>query len=63
MTEKLKPHYDLAAVQAIVAGPNSQPFTRTALQGGLALGLKELEMRSVVLALSRRDFYKSMTTK
>ncbi|MEW6137224.1 MAG: type II toxin-antitoxin system MqsR family toxin [Thermodesulfobacteriota bacterium] len=63
MAEKLKPHYDLAAVQAIVADPNSQPFTRTALRGGLALGLEEPEMRNVVLALSRRDFYKSMTTK
>lgn len=63
MAEKLKPHYDLAAVQAIVADPNSQPFTRTALQGDLALGLKEPEMRCLVLALSRGDFYKSMTTK
>jgi motility quorum-sensing regulator / GCU-specific mRNA interferase toxin len=63
MTEKLRPHYDLTAVQAIVADPNRQPFTRTSLQGGLALGLKEAEMRSVVLALSRGDFYKSMTTK
>ena len=30
--------------------------------GGLALGLTEPEMRHVVLALSRRDFYKAMTT-
>lgn len=34
----------------------------TALRGGLALGLKESEMRSVVLALSHHDFHKSMTT-
>jgi motility quorum-sensing regulator/GCU-specific mRNA interferase toxin len=32
------------------------------LRGGLLLGLTEPEMRQVVLALSRRDFYKSMTT-
>ncbi len=62
MAEKRRPHYDLAAIKRIVADPNSQPFTRTALQGGLALGLKEPEMRSVVLALSRGDFSKSMTT-
>jgi motility quorum-sensing regulator / GCU-specific mRNA interferase toxin len=32
------------------------------LRGGLALGLTEPEMRLVVPALSRRDFYKAMTT-
>ena len=58
--EKFKPHYDLATVQAVVADPKSRPFTVTALRGGLALGLKEKEMRDVILALSRRDFYKSM---
>ena len=62
-TEKFKPHYDLSVVKAIVADPKSQPFTVTALKGGLALGLKESEMRSVVLALSRPDFYKSMKTQ
>jgi motility quorum-sensing regulator/GCU-specific mRNA interferase toxin len=60
--EKRTPHYRLAEVQAVVADPESRPFTVTALRGGLALGLTELEMRHVVLALSRRDFYKSMTT-
>ncbi len=60
--DKFRPHYNLSAVQEIVADPNSQPFTMTALKGGLALGLKESEMRIIVLSLSRRDFYKSMTT-
>lgn len=60
--EKRTPHYSLSAVQAVVAAPTSQPFTVTALRGGLELGLTESEMRLVVLALSRRDFYKSMTT-
>lgn len=60
--EKRTPHYRLAEVQAVVADPESRPFTVTALRGGLALGLTELEMRHVVLALSRLDFYKSMTT-
>jgi len=60
--EKRAPHYKLSEVQAIVADPQSRPFTVTALRGGLALGLSEPEMRQVVLTLSRRDFYKSMTT-
>jgi motility quorum-sensing regulator/GCU-specific mRNA interferase toxin len=60
--EKQKPHYNLSQVQAVVADPSSRPFTAMALRGGLALGLVEEEMRQVVLSLSRRDFYKSMTT-
>jgi motility quorum-sensing regulator/GCU-specific mRNA interferase toxin len=62
MAVKFKPHYSLPAVQAVVADPSSQPFTATALRGGLALGLKESDMRSIVLALSRGDFHKSTTT-
>ena len=60
--EKKTPHYNLVDVQAVVAIPISRPFTATALRGGLELGLSETEMRRVVCALSRRDFYKSMTT-
>lgn len=60
--EKRTPHYNLADVQAVVADQTSRPFTATALRGGLDLGLTETEMRVVVLALSRQDFYKSMTT-
>lgn len=60
--EKKTPHYNLADIKAIVASPASRPFTATALRGGLDLGLTEQEMRLVVLALSRHNFYKSMTT-
>ena len=60
--EKRTPHHSLINVQAVVADPASRPFTVTALRGGFELGLSEPEMRRVVLALSRRDFYKSMTT-
>ena len=60
--EKRTPHHSLADVQAIVADKASRPFTVTALRGGLELGLSEPEMRLVVLALSRRCFFKSMTT-
>jgi len=60
--EKRTPHHSLSDVQTVVAVPTSRPFTVTALRGGLELGLSEPEMRLVVLALSRRDFFKSMTT-
>jgi motility quorum-sensing regulator / GCU-specific mRNA interferase toxin len=60
--EKRKPNYKLSEVQAVVADPRSRPFSVTALHGGLALGLSELEMRQVALALDRSNFFKSMTT-
>jgi|SRR6185369_536037 len=60
--EKRTPHHNLVEVQVVVADPRSRPFTVTALHGGLALGLSEPEMRQVVIALQRKDFYKSMAT-
>jgi motility quorum-sensing regulator/GCU-specific mRNA interferase toxin len=60
--EKRVPHYNLVNVQSFVADKTSRPFTRTALQGGLSMGFTELQMRGIVLSLTRTDFYKSMTT-
>lgn len=60
--EKRTPHYSLSDVQSIVADKTNRPFTVTALRSGLELGLSEPEMRLTILALSRGDFYKSMTT-
>jgi motility quorum-sensing regulator/GCU-specific mRNA interferase toxin len=60
--EKRTPHYDLARVQADVAGLGAAAFTKTALDGGRAMGLTSAEMLEVIAALTRRDFYKSMTT-
>jgi motility quorum-sensing regulator / GCU-specific mRNA interferase toxin len=37
-------------------------FTKTALDGGRDMGLTTGEMLSVIAALSRRNFFKSMTT-
>lgn len=37
-------------------------FTKSALDGGRNMGLTTAEMLAVVAALSRRNFYKSMTT-
>jgi motility quorum-sensing regulator/GCU-specific mRNA interferase toxin len=60
--EKRTPHYDLARVQADVARLGAAAFTKTALDGGRAMGLTSAEMLAVIAALTRRNFYKSMTT-
>ena len=60
--DKRTPHYDLARIQAEVARLGAAAFTRTALDGGRAMGLTVAEMLAVVATLSRHDFYKSMTT-
>ncbi|MBI4183061.1 MAG: type II toxin-antitoxin system MqsR family toxin [Proteobacteria bacterium] len=59
--DKRTPHYDLARVQAEVAGLGAAAFTKTALDGGRNMGLTTAEMLAVIASLSRRDFYKSMT--
>ena len=60
--EKRTPHYDLARVQADVARLGAAAFTKSALDGARAMGLLTSKMLNVIAALTRRDFYKSMTT-
>lgn len=60
--EKRTPHYDLARVQTDVVRLGAAAFTKTAFDGGRAMGLTSTEMLAVIAALTRRDFYKSMTT-
>ncbi len=60
--DKRTPHYDLARVQAGVAQLGAAAFTKTALDGGRTMGLTSAEMLAVIASLTRRDFYKSMTT-
>ena len=60
--EKRVPHHDLAMVQALVIRVGAAAFTKTALDGGRAMGLTSAEMLAVVAALTRRQFFKSMTT-
>lgn len=62
MVEKRTPHYDLARIQAEVARLGAAALTKTALDGGREMGLTVVEMLAVITSLSRRDFYKSMTT-
>ena len=60
--DKRTPHYDLSRIQAEVARRGAAAFTKTALDGGRQMGLTTAEMLAVIASLSRRDFYKSMTT-
>jgi len=60
--EKHSPHYSLTAMQAQVAVVGMDAFTATAVRGGLEMGLTRAQMREVIAGLTRRDFYKSMTT-
>ena len=55
-----KPTYDLLAIQA--AANSTMVFTGSALLGGAGMGMTRGDMVSTILALSRRDFYKSTTT-
>jgi len=60
--EKRRPHYALAAMQTRIAVMGAAAFTKTALDGGRAMGLTTTEMLGVIAVLSRGDFHKSMTT-
>ena len=56
--DKRTPHYDLVHIQADEARLGVAAFTRTALDGGRAMGLTTGEMLAIIAALTRRDFYK-----
>jgi motility quorum-sensing regulator/GCU-specific mRNA interferase toxin len=60
--DKRTPRYDLQRIQAEVARLGAAAFIKTALDGGWQMGLTTAEMLAVISSLSRRDFYKSMTT-
>jgi motility quorum-sensing regulator/GCU-specific mRNA interferase toxin len=55
--EKHTPHYDLATLQADVARVGAAALTKTALDGGRAMGLTTAEMQAVIAAPTPRDFY------
>lgn len=59
--EKPTPHCKLAVVRTLVAAGKVRA-TVSALAGGAALGFSFEEIVGVVVALTPRDFYKSMTT-
>ena len=59
--EKQTPHYPLSQVKELIASGNVRS-TRTALEGGAALGVDFKGILAVVSGLESQDFYKSMTT-
>ena len=60
--EKRSPHYNLTRVQVLVVRLGTAAFTKTALDGGRAMGVTTAEMLAVIASLSRSNFFKSMTT-
>ena len=60
--EKRKPHYDLATVKIALQQRGADAFTATALVGAQAMGLDSALAIRLVCAMTRADFYKSMTT-
>ncbi|MEO8198751.1 MAG: type II toxin-antitoxin system MqsR family toxin [Thermoanaerobaculia bacterium] len=60
--EKQRPHYPLAPIRASVRERGAAVFTRTALEGGAAMGFAVSELVEIVCGLSGDCFYKSMTT-
>jgi len=59
--EKSRPHCKLATVRALVAAGQVRT-TQSARSGATSLGLTLSDMLAVVMALTPKDFYKSMTT-
>jgi motility quorum-sensing regulator/GCU-specific mRNA interferase toxin len=59
--EKRSPHCQLSVVKALI-DEGKVRSTFSALAGGAALGFDFQGLVAVVLALTPRDFYKSMTT-
>jgi len=60
--EKRRPHYDLATVKLTVRQRGVDAFTATALVDAQTMGLNSACAVDVVCAMTRADFYKSMTT-
>lgn len=60
--EKRKPHYELAAIKAIVARDGLAVFTATARSGFMSMGLSATEALAVVTTISAVMLVKSMTT-
>ena len=62
--EKLKPHYDLKKVKSLLCSEQTREVTRTSREGAVSLGYMDVEdMVSIIETLTRRHFYKSMTSQ
>lgn len=58
--EKSTPHCKLSAVKAMIQAGKVRP-TQSALPGGAALGFNFEGIFGILMALTAKDFYKSMT--
>ena len=59
--EKKTPHCKLTIVKTLVQAGNVR-ITQSALAGADMMGLNADDVLAVVVALTMKDFYKSMTT-
>ena len=60
--EKRTAHYSLEAIKTLVKGRGIECFTFVAQRGIRMMNLSDGEALSVINGLTRRQFYKSMTT-
>lgn len=60
--EKKKPHYALDAIKATFVSVRSLRITKTALSCAEALGLELKDIVAIIQAMTRAQFYKSMTS-
>lgn len=60
--EKHLPHYPLAEIQAQMVTVQAMNLTVSAISGFRAVGMAHADALAVVQSLTRRDFFKSMTT-
>ena len=60
--EKRTPHYSLVEIKEYVAMKGVDAFTLTARRNGFTMGLTQAELVASILALTRQNFYKSMTS-
>ena len=60
--EKRRASFNLETIQTELGSLNSLRMTRSASRGARVLGFDDQDVVDVITALSRTDFYKSMTT-
>ena len=60
--EKHSPHYPLAEIQAQMTSVAEMCLTSSAKTGIRAVGMSQADALAVVQKLSRKNFYKSMTS-
>lgn len=60
--EKRRPHYDLRIIKATFARVETLRLTRTAHDSALRMGLTLADVVEIILGITQRQFYKSMTS-